>query len=153
MLLTWFPLTTTQIFIYFYIKLYRFIRLPIIERASSTSPSGPASVTFYHVPVSKRHLPDLNYPARFRSELSMAFSRAYLLKPHAVVLSYLENRPLASYVDRAEYDLADLYYTHPQSPATDMANTLTKVAECHRMFRHSGPPNARGDVSTRKWYG
>ncbi len=118
----------------------RFIRQPIITLSSVPSMPGPASRTYYSVPVSHRHLDGLNYPASFRSELSLAFSRAYLLQPHAIVLSHLECRPLAQYVDRNAYALADHYYTYPQSPATDMLATKEEVARCRRLFRQNQGP-------------
>ncbi len=132
---------------------YRFIRLPVITLASVPSMPGPASRTYYQVPVSHRHLPDLNYPASFRSELSLAFSRAYLLQPHAIVLSYLENRPLAQYVDPHAYALADLCYTRPMSPATDMLATKERVAECRRLFRQNQLPTPceRNSANISNW--
>ncbi len=95
--------------------------------------SGPASVMFYGVPQSYHHLPGLNLPPEFRAELSKAFSTVYHLKPHALVLSYLEQKPLYSYVDELAYALSDSYYTHPDTPRTDAIRTKKLVVGCRQL--------------------
>ncbi len=119
---------------------FRFIRLPRITLAGSTVCPGPASVTYYEVPPALWSLPGLNFPGKFRAELSRAYSIAYHLKPHALILSYLEQKPIPSYIDHETYALNNSFYVHPKSPAIDMLYTRADVVACRRLFTRNQLP-------------
>ncbi len=140
---TWCNTHKTILFVYF-----RFIRLPMITLAGHRSTPGPASRTYYDVPPYPRQLPDLNYPAHFRAELSLAFSKAYHLKPHAIILSHLENRPIAYYFDAEAYALSSSYYTAPRSPGSDALNTKADIVACRRLFLQNQLPRQN---DTQSW--
>ena len=93
-------------------------------------PVGPASETFYRVS------PDLllvdqhmDFPASFRRELSAAFSLFYFVRPHAIILSATENRPLSDYLDLDAYDRATLLYQTNSSPVLDQQRSLQNVRQ------------------------
>ncbi len=97
--------------------------------------SGPASKTLYKLPA---HLvdiyPEAAHPSELRAELSLAYSRVHFLQPHAIVRSFLEERPLSSYADPEAYRVASLLYVAPQSPSTDRLRTQTEVISIWRQF-------------------
>jgi len=102
---------------------------------------GPATHTYYEVPPILRSLPGLNVPGKFRAELSMAFSKVYHLKPHALVLSYLEGRPLVDYFDEEAYALSHSYYQDPLTPSLDSLKTREAVKTCRRLFDKGQQPS------------
>lgn len=108
--------------------------------SGSTVCPGPASHTFYEVPPSLRTRLELNVPGRFRAELSLAYSRTYHLKAHAIVLSYLEQRPLFDYIDRHAYALSQAFYETPRSAASDILNTKADIAACRRLHARDQLP-------------
>ncbi len=118
----------------------RFIRLPRITLSGSTVVPGPASRTYYEVPPYLRTSPELNLPGKFRAELSKAFSVAYHLKTHALILSYLEGRPLIDYVDHQSYALSQSFYQHPKSPVMDVMYTKADVVACRRLYQQNQRP-------------
>lgn len=101
---------------------------------------GPASCTYYYVPPALRTTPELNVPAQFRSELSLAFSTAYHLKPHAVILAHIDQKPLVSYIDYETYALSLSFYQHPKSPAIDLLYSMADVVACRRLFNNNQLP-------------
>jgi hypothetical protein len=106
---------------------------------SSIAP-GPASRTYYDVPPALRNLPDLNLPAKFRAELSQAFSTVLHLKPHAVVLSHIEQRSLTDYLDHDNYALSQSHYSGIQSPVIDMLSTIADVTASQRLYASNQLP-------------
>lgn len=128
--------------------LIRFIRLPLITLSGSTVLPGPASRTYYEVPPILRSQPDLNIPGEFRSELSSAFSLVYHLKPHAIALSYKEQRSLLDYIDYEAYALSSAHYvlTHPRSPAIDQLYTMADVVANRRLAAKNQMPQMQVDV-------
>ncbi len=121
-------------FINFMFGFTRFIRLPLILSDQRPQP-GPASKTFYCLPS---HLaavyPEANHPPELRSELSLAYSRVHLLKPHAIITSYLEGKPLSAYTDPEAVSAAALLYTLPTSPASDLSRSQAEVAAIWRQY-------------------
>ena len=91
-------------------------------------PVGPASEVYYRVPdyllLTDQ---DMDYPASFRRELSAAFSSFYFLKPHAIIRSQVESRPLSDYVDRSAYDRATLLYNGNDTPIRDQRRSVQAV--------------------------
>jgi hypothetical protein len=110
--------------------------------AGSTVLPGPASHTYYEVPPVLRTSAELNVPGKLRAELSLAYSRTYHLKPHAIVLSYLERRPLLDYIDRHAYAMSACFYQAPRSPASDILNTKADVVACRRLFARCQLPES-----------
>jgi len=113
--------------------------------AGSTVCPGPALHTYYEVPPALRTTPELNVPAKLRAELSLAYSRTYHLKPHAIVLSYLEQRPLIDYIDRHAYALSACFYEAPRSPASDILNTKADIVACRRLHDRQQRPEPMPD--------
>lgn len=107
---------------------------------------GPAIRTYYEVPPVLRSNPDLNFPAHFRAELSKAYSTAYHLKPHAITLSYLEDKPIEHYIDYEVYALSNAYYQHPRSAAIDMFYTRADVVASRRLTLNSQLPRQNNDT-------
>ncbi len=126
----------------------RFILLPRMTLAGSTVCPGPATHTYYEVPPALRTCPELNVPAKFRAELSLAYSRTYHLLPHAIVLSYLEQKPLIEYIDRHAYAMSSAFYESPRSPASDILNTKADIVACRRLFAQSQLPQVRPKDTT-----
>ncbi len=94
------------------------------------------------MPPILRTSPELNVPAEFRSELSLAFSVAYHLKPHAVIFAHIDQKPLASYIDYETYALSLSFYQHPKSPAIDLLYSMADVVASRRLFtNHQLPQN------------
>lgn len=129
-----------------YLHFSRFIRLPRITLSGSTVVPGPASRTYYEVPPYLRTTPELNLPWKFRAELSMAFSTAYHLKPHALILSFLEGRPLVDYVDHHAYALSQSFYQHPRTPVIDVMYTKADVVACRRLYQRNQRPLPKKDT-------
>ena len=118
--------------IYFFLRLFswcrvfRFIALPYTR--SLPRPRGPASQVFYTVPDYLLVVDqDMDYPAQFRRELSRAFSLAYFLRPHAIIFSQIEERPLADYHDSEAYRRASLLYTSSSGPVLDQQRSVYAV--------------------------
>ncbi len=87
---------------------------------------GPASRRLYLDTTSEG--PNVLQTSGFRLELSRAFSLAHLLKPHAVVYSYLDEQPFWQYQDPVAYDLASkLYEGNSQSPYQDLTQSYKDV--------------------------
>jgi hypothetical protein len=108
--------------------MFRFIRLPLTLAGTRPGP-GPASKTFYGLPAHLTTLyPDADHPPELRSELSLAYSRVHLLKPHAIILSYLDQKPLKSYLDHDAINNASMLYQNPNTPFTDLQRSEREVA-------------------------
>jgi len=125
----------------------RFIRLPRVTLAGSSVAPGPASATYYEVPPILQDRPGLNLPAKFRSELSLAFSKAYHFKPHALILSYLEGKCLSEYDDHDAYALSEAFYQYPRSPVIDALNTRADVVASRRLFNRNQLPQPNDNNS------
>ena len=82
---------------------------------------GPASKTLYYVQPCNRMLdPDLDYPSNFQSELAVVHYDLYFLKPNALALSAIEQRPVLDYFDRRKYEQACQLYQGPGGPLKDL---------------------------------
>lgn len=106
----------------FYIYQFRFICLPLM--ISGVRQAGPASEVFYQVPphVSQGY-PETNQTTEFRRELSLAYSKAYFLKPHAIVHAYLEGKRLRDFVDHGAISYATRMYSGQVTPLSDLRDT------------------------------
>ncbi len=96
---------------------------------------GPASKTYYSLPSNLGHQhSEAGMPPELRSELSLAYSFVHFLRPHAIILSLLEGRPLESYRDQASITLASNVYTLPNSPQLDLERTKAEVRDIWRRY-------------------
>ncbi len=123
-----------------YFLLLRFIWLPIITLTRPGIAPGPASQVYYGVPPTLRTTPELNVPPKLRAELSQAFSIVFHLKPHAVVLSHIEQRPLADYLDHETYALLQSFYSGGRSPVIDMLHTMAYVVANRWLYEQNQQP-------------
>lgn len=107
---------------------------------------GPAIATYYTLP---EHLintyPELNSVPQLRSELSYAYSATFLMKPHAIVQSYLDNADIDQYIDNEAVFSASILYDLPQTPASDLRRTRECIATNWRRFYEA---NSRARMST-----
>jgi hypothetical protein len=103
---------------------YRFMTYPYFQRTSRKP--GPASRTLYETcyPLPD---PEMICRAGLRIEFSRAVSHLYFLKPHALILSHIEAKPLSDYFSREAYDRAQLLYFGGSSPGQDLANCMSIV--------------------------
>ncbi len=93
---------------------YRFIISPLIDMPPR---AGPASRVYY--PLTDTH--GSNSHPQLRLDLSNAFSRVFLLEPHAIVRSYLEKRSYWSYKSSKAVSIAEqLYINDLDSPQLDL---------------------------------
>jgi hypothetical protein len=97
-----------------YLMCCRFIVAPLMEGRPR---AGPASRVYYPL----TDTPGPNHHPQLRLDLSNAFSRTFLLEPHAIVRAFLEKRSYLSYqcpeaVSRAEL----LYRDDIDSPKLDL---------------------------------
>jgi len=80
-----------------------------------------------------------------RAELSQAFSIVFHLKPHAVVLSHIEQRPLTDYLDHEAYALSQSFYPGTRSPVVDMLHTIADVVANRRMYEQNQMPQTKAN--------
>ncbi len=113
--------------------------LPLLSRSSALAP-GPASHTFYHVARCDAGADrDLDFPVSFQSELSHAHSQLFFLRPHALALSVIENKPLLTYFDRDLYKSASLLYPHdPLGPLRDLDRCDPFKRDWTRQYTNEG---------------
>ncbi len=97
---------------------------PYFQRTTRTP--GPASRTLYDLGIV---LPDPEMVCRdgLRLEISQAVSHLFFLKPHALILSHIESRPLSDYFSREAYDRANMLYISGSSPGLDLVNCQRTV--------------------------
>ena len=102
--------------------------------------SGPARETFFSVPVENQGLDQaLDYPKSFRNELSLAHSDLFFLKPHALVLSALEDRDALEYFDPIKYQQACLTYPNNTCPLDDLDRCfLSNHQSWAHLYRNKG---------------
>ncbi len=82
---------------------------------------GPASRTVFDVKPSEQGLdPRLDYPASFRNELSLAHSELFFLKPHALLMSAVEDVDVLEYFDIVKYRRACEVYPNNTCPLDDL---------------------------------
>jgi hypothetical protein len=94
--------------------------MPLLVRAYERE-SGPASVTFFRVAPGTQGLdPVLDYPTSLRNELSLAHSDLFFFKPHALILSTMEDRDILDYFDNAKYQRACQVYPNNTCPLDDL---------------------------------
>jgi hypothetical protein len=94
--------------------------MPLLIKAFDRE-SGPASETYFSVSVDDLGIdPALDYPKTFRNELSLAHSELFFLKPHALVLSCIEDRDVLEYFDPVKYQTACLTYPNNTCPLADL---------------------------------
>ncbi len=99
-----------------------------------TIPPGPATKSYYEVPPEYQTIPELRIPGKFRAELSMAFSKAYHLLPHALILSYLEGKPVGFYFDQEAYALSGSFYDANSTPGQDACLTRSSIIANRQLF-------------------
>jgi hypothetical protein len=93
---------------------------------------GPASQTFYPEVFSSENVESSR---AFREELSCAFSTTYLLKPHAIVRSYFDQRSIWDYKDpEINRNLAHLYPAD-FSPGMDLRKSLYSVYQARLLYQ------------------
>ena len=103
-----------------YLFFVSFLALPCFVRSGERRP-GPASRTLYRVNHCDLVLdPDLGYTSSFQSELSQVHSDMFFLKPNALVLSALEEKPVLGYFDQSSYAKACQLYSGPIGPLEDL---------------------------------
>jgi hypothetical protein len=103
----------------------RFITLPLLNMGRT---QGPAPLRYYLDSSSPEYPPTVNQSKELRQALSHAFSKTFLLKPHAVPRSFLEGKSLQRYRDREAYKNASLLYTQPnETPRTDLLDTFSTI--------------------------
>ncbi len=131
----------------------RFIRLPRLTMAQLRVdvPPGPATRTYYEVPPEYQTSPELRLPGKFRAELSLAFSKAYHLMPHALVLSYIENRPVGLYCDQEAYALSGSFYDDPLTPGYDTCQTRSSVNASRQLFIQNQLPKESDPETKNEW--
>ena len=94
--------------------------MPLLVHAYDKKP-GPASATFFKVSPNDQGLdPVLDYPSTLRNELSLAHSDLFFFKPHALVLSAIEDRDILDYFDPVKYQLACQMYPNNTCPLDDL---------------------------------
>ena len=94
--------------------------MPMLVRAYEKSP-GPACVTFFKVDPNDQGLdPVLDYPASLRNELSLAHSDLFFFKPHALILSTIEDRDILEYFNIDKYRQACAMYPNNTCPLDDL---------------------------------
>ncbi len=100
-----------------YYLFFRFLTYPYFQR--TTRAPGPASRTLYDVGFV---LPDPEMICQdgLRLKISQAVSHLFFLKPHALILSHIESRPLSDYFSRTAYDRAQLLYFGGSSPGVNL---------------------------------
>ncbi len=118
---------------------FRFLAMPLLVRAYEKAP-GPASITFFRVEQSDQGLdPVLDYPSSLRNELSLAHSELFFFKPHALVLSLIEDRDILDYFDPVKYQRACQIYPNNTCPLDDLDRCF--VANHHswaQLYRNRG---------------
>ena len=124
----------------FYLFPIRFIALPYMTAVPR--PSGPASQVYYLMSTNLLHTDlHVDYHPGFRRELSEAFCHFHFLKPHSIVRSQVEERPLADYLDMDAYHRAvPLYQDYDVcGPIQDQQRSIAAVNRGWRLnLRDSG---------------
>ncbi len=87
---------------------------------------GPASAKYYDDRITLSD-PAMVCPAGLRSRLSQAVSHLYFLRPHALILSQIEGRPLSDYHNRRAYRQASLLYFGGSTPGHDLRECLNDI--------------------------
>jgi hypothetical protein len=93
--------------------------MPLLVRAYEKDP-GPASATFFSIDHLQGLDPKLDYPPSFRNELSLAHSELFFLRPHALVMSSLEDKDALEYFDPKKYQQACDVYPNNACPLDDL---------------------------------
>ncbi len=87
---------------------------------------GPATHKFYDHKLTITN-PSMVCERGLRSKLSSAVSYLYFLKPHALILSQIESKPLTDYFDPQAYHQAQLLYFGGSTPGKDLLECLTSI--------------------------
>jgi len=113
--------------------------MPMLVRAYDRSP-GPASRTLFDVRPSEQGLDSrLDYPSSFRNELSLAHSDLFFLKPHALVLSTIEDVDVLEYFDPDKYQRACNMYPNNTCPLDDLDRCfLSNHHSWAQLYRNQG---------------
>ncbi len=94
--------------------------MPMLVRAYERE-SGPASISYFSVRPSDLGLdPVLDYPASLRNELSLAHSDLFFFKPHALLMSTIEDRDVLDFFDHEKYQQACQMYPNNTCPLDDL---------------------------------
>jgi hypothetical protein len=87
---------------------------------------GPAHARYYdHRMIISDH--SMVCEAGLRYKLSKAVSHLYFLRPHSIILSQIEARPLNEYHDPSAYRNSSLLYFGGSSPGKDLRDCLLAV--------------------------
>jgi len=103
---------------------YSFMSYPYYQR--DTNVCGPASIKFYDAGMVITD-PSMVCPAGLRLRLSQAVSHLYFLRPHALILSQIEGRPLSDYHNSRAYKQATLLYFGGSTPGQDLRECLQDI--------------------------
>jgi hypothetical protein len=114
-------------------------------------PPGPATKSYYEVPPVHQTTPELRIPGKFRSELSLAFSKAYHLLPHALILSYLEGKPVGLYFDQEAYTLSGSFYDDNCTPGHDACQTRASINASRKLFHLNQLPKEDDPERENEW--
>ncbi len=89
---------------------------------------GPATRCYYRDSDSDEYHPTVNQGKSLRRALSSAFSRVFLLQPHAIPKSFLEVKSVWDYHDQVAYRNAAYLYDQPnETPVTDLMDTFRTI--------------------------
>ncbi len=111
---------------------FRFLVAPILHEGRNM---GPASRTFYpDLPPSDRNV---ETSGRFRSELSSAFSHTFLLRPHAIVSSYFDERSIWDYRDQSIIDQFSRLYPSTFTPLMDLRRSTRSVYNARLVYQQT----------------
>ncbi len=112
--------------------------MPLLVRAYDKDP-GPASKTLFDVGQNRGLDPQLDYPSCFRNELSIAHSNLFFLKPHALVLSSIEDKDVLEYFDPIKYLQACEVYPNNTCPLDDLDRCFVSLhVSWARLYRDRG---------------
>ncbi len=92
---------------------------------------GPAVAKYYDEGIV---LPDLGMVCEpgLRYKISKAASHLFFLKPHSIILSQIESKPLSAYYDASAYRDAALLYFGGSNPGRDLLECKEVIASLRR---------------------
>ncbi len=99
---------------------------PYFQR--DTRVMGPASRVFYDYGLDLAD-PNMVCQPGLRLQLSKAVSHLFFLRPHALILSHIESKPLSDYYSSELYDRAQLLYFGGSSPGQDLRRCMRAVSQ------------------------
>jgi len=112
--------------------------MPLLVRAYEKEP-GPASATYFDINRLHGLDPKLDYPSSFRNELSLAHSDLFFLKPHALIMSSLEDKDPLEYFDPVKFRQAREVYPANTCPLDDLDRCfISPHLSWARLYRDRG---------------